>query len=411
MTKIRIALDCRFGEAKQGVGTAVMALAKALSESDIDNQEYTFIVHEEMRSWLAPYVGGSCKLVGISQPAQPCLRTFVRKVPLFRKMYRSARKRISGTERFPVSDGFVEQNGFDLVHFPTQVAYLTKVRTIYQPWDLQHLHYPEFFAKEEVDRREKEYRAFCNQATFICVQAEWTKEDLHKQYGLPKEKICVIPWGSVLDAYKPINSEHLSKTRERYSLPGQFFFYPAVTWPHKNHIVIIRALSHLKECGIRPDLYFTGMATEHKAVLDRAASDLGVSSQLHYLGFLSPEELQAMYCMSTALVFPSKFEGFGLPILEAFHARTAVISSNATTLPEVGKDGALYFDPECPKELAQHMQGVWQNPALRQALIERGSSCLSSYSMKKTVKEFQRLYEKTAKQARAGNEEVVWSRR
>lgn len=396
--RLRIALDCRIGDSKQGIGTAVIALAKTMSESNIESQEYTFIVQEKMIGWLAPFVGGPCQIVGVPDSAPSLLRTSLRKVPLFRRLYRNVRRRVSG-ESFPVSDGYVEQNAFDLVHFPTQVAYLTAIPTIYQPWDLQHLHYPEFFSQEEVNRREKEYRAFCNQATYICVQAEWTKDDLHRQYGIPKEKICVIPWGSVLDAYRPVNSEQLSKTRERYGLPANFFFYPAVTWPHKNHVVLIRALSYLQKRGVRPDVYFTGTVTEHKRVLDRTANELGVSAQLHYLGFLPPEDLQAMYRLSTALVLPSKFEGFGLPVLEAFHARTAVISSNATTLPEVGQDGALYFDPESPQELAQQMHGILENSAERQALIERGSTVLSGHSMMKTVEEFQRLYEKTVKQS------------
>jgi len=255
---------------------------------------------------------------------------------------------------------------------------------------------------EEVKRREKEYRAFCNQAAYVCVQAEWTKEDILKHYDIPKERICVIPWGSVLDAYLPVGSEYLSKAREKYALPRQFFFYPAVTWPHKNHIVIIRALKYLKEQGLYPDVYFTGMTTEHKTVLDRAAGELGVLPQLHYLGFVHPEDLQAMYCLSTALIFPSKFEGFGLPILEAFQARTVVISSTATTLPEVAKDGALYFDPESPHELAKQMRGVWENLTTRHSLIEKGTAILSSYSMKKTVEEFQKLYEKVIEQPTRG---------
>jgi len=309
-------------------------------------------------------------------------------------LYRQVRRRIYGEDRIPVSDGYVEQNEFDLVHFPTPTGYLTKIPTIYQPWDLQHVHYPEFFGQEEVERREKQYRAFCNQAAYVCVQAEWTKEDVRKQYDIPEERICVIPWGSVLDAYSPVGSEHLSRAKEKYALPGQFFYYPAVTWRHKNHIVILRALRFLKERGVRPDVYFTGMTTEHKVMLDRAASELGVLPQLHYLGFVHPEDLQAMYFLSTALIFPSKFEGFGLPILEAFWARTAVISSTATTLPEVAKDGALYFDPDSPQELARQMQSVWENPTMRQSLIEKGTMILSSYSMRKTVEAFQELYER-----------------
>jgi glycosyltransferase involved in cell wall biosynthesis len=99
---------------------------------------------------------------------------------------------------------------------------------------------------------------------------------------------------------------------------------------------------------------------------------------------------------ATALVFASKFEGFGLPILEAFHARLPVICSNASTLPEVAGDAALYFDPDSPEELASLMKAVMDRPDIREDLIKRGTAVLSRYSIDEFAANIQMLYSRTA---------------
>jgi glycosyltransferase involved in cell wall biosynthesis len=182
-------------------------------------------------------------------------------------------------------------------------------------------------------------------------------------------------------------------TIHKYALPEQFFFYPAVTWPHKNHEIIIRALHQLKtRLGKTPDVFFTGATTDFRSMLDGSARELGVSAQLHYLGFVTADELQTIYHMATAMVFPSKFEGFGLPILEAFHSRLPVLCSSATTLPEIAGGAALFFDPDKPEDLSTLLDKVLGDASLRQSMIEKGSKTLAQYSIKRTAAEFQALY-------------------
>jgi glycosyltransferase involved in cell wall biosynthesis len=399
--KLHVAIDCRINDFRQGIGTAVQALAKALSDSNIRDQEYTFIVRENMRHCLAPYIYGPCRLEAVPESKLSGIKSALRWIAPLRFLWRSIR---GVTLRVPNSDGFVESLRVDVVHFPTQVAYLTKLPSIYQPWDLQHLHYPNFFSKAEFARRETEYRAFCEQASCVCIQAEWTKQDVILNYGLAEDKLEVIPWGPVFDAYRDPSAEECRSTVEKYRLPSQFFFYPAVTWPHKNHEIILRALHLLKsENGATPHVYFTGASTDHRSILEELGQELGISEQLHYLGFVTPAELQAIFKVATAMIFPSRFEGFGLPILEAFHAQLPVLSSNASTLPEVARDGALYFDPDSPAELSGLMKDILDSPELRQDLIEKGLLALSRYSMDQTASDFQSLYVRIAELASQNN--------
>jgi glycosyltransferase involved in cell wall biosynthesis len=392
--KLRVAIDCRMENHQQGVGTAVLALAKALSDSNAADQEYTFIVREAMQDWLAPYIYGPCRLVGVPASKTSALKTVLRQVAPLRFIWQKLRV---GMGRIPVSDGYIEAQQFDLVHFPTQAAYLTELPSIYQPWDLQHLHYPNFFSKDEFARRELQYRAFCEQASCVCVQAEWTKQDVMHHFGLAKEKLEVIPWGPVFDAYQDPSEEECRNAVAKYKLPSHFFFYPAVTWPHKNHEIILRALHILKNENVAvPHVYFTGASTPYRSTLEELADELGVSEDVHYLGFVTPTELQAIFKVATAMIFPSRFEGFGLPILEAFYARLPVLSSNASTLPDVAGDGALYFNPDSPMELSGLMKDILDSLELRQGLIDKSSLVLRDYSMGKTVASFQELYVKIA---------------
>jgi glycosyltransferase involved in cell wall biosynthesis len=358
------------------------------------DQEYTFVVHENRLDWLAPYIHGPCRLVGIPMPSPSRAKALLRDITPIRLLWRKLRPK---TIQVPTSDGYVESQHFDAVHFPTQTAYLTELPSIYQPWDLQHLHYPQFFSKAEYDLREGYFRAYCASATYVCVQANWTKRDIVERYGISDDKVVVIPWGSTFDAYETLSAETMWDTSKKYRLPDQFFFYPAATWQHKNHEVILRALSILKSAdGSAPDVYFTGLETEYRHTLDSLAQELDVSKQAHFLGFVTAAELQAIYGAATAMIFPSKFEGFGLPILEAFHSQLPVISSNATTLPEVARDAAVYFDPNSPAELAVLMKKILDSPLLRQDLARKGSLVLSNTSIEDTALRFQALYEKIA---------------
>ncbi len=398
--KLRVAIDCRISDFEQGVGTALLALAKALSDSEVTDQEFTFIVPENSKRQLVPYVYGPCRLEGIPESTFSTVKASLRRIAPLRFIWKKLidlKKLHNETAQIPVSDGYVESHQFDVVHFPTPVAYLTDLPSIYQPHDLQHLHHPQFFSETAFAERERMYRAFCNQASYICVHAEWTKLDLVKCYETSPDKVVVIPWGSVFGAYKDPSSEEIRSTVDKYRLHDRFFIYPARTWPHKNHEVILRALHILKrEQGIAPHVYFTGSYTEHRLSLDKLAKELKVSEQLHFLGFVTPAELQAIFHTAAAMIYPSRFEGFGLPILEAFQARLPVLSSNATTLPEVGRNGALYFDPDSPSDLSALMAKLLNSSELRQDLVAKGTLLLSQYSFRDTAASFRALYAKTA---------------
>ncbi len=292
-----------------------------------------------------------------------------------------------------ISDGTIEAAGVDLVHFLLTLGFLTKVPSIYQPHDLQHLHLPDYFPPEEIARRELTYRTFCDRASLVVMMTSWGKEDLVARYGLPEEKVAVVPWGSVLSNYPTPSDADLEAIRNRMRLPERILLFPAQTWPHKNHLGFLDALAVLRDrLGLEVTAICPGKQTEHFAVIQARASELGLSEQVHFPGFVTPLELRALYTMATALVFPSLFEGWGLPVSEALSIGLPVTCSAIPSLLDVAGDAALTFDPNNPDQIADRIARLWNDRPLRQSLAERGRRRSERFTFDHTARLFRAHY-------------------
>lgn len=396
-SRLKIGLECRIDDPRSGVGATVSALAQALSESPAADQEYTFIVNRDTR-WLEPHIFGHSKIAYIDRHQPSRAKRSLKGISPLQPLLTAARLRFLTP---PKSDGYVEAESFDVVHFLTPAGYRTSCPTIYQPHDLQHLHYPAFFSTDEFRQRDKSYRALCQQAAIVCVHTEWSKQDLIEKMGLPASKIAVVPWGCVFDPQEEILPDQEKLICEKLRVPPTFFLYPAVTWPHKNHVCILRAMQILRDQhGRDTQVCFTGRSTEYRVELDRLVDQLDLGRQVHFLGFLSPGELQALFKRAVAMVYPSKFEGFGLPILEAYRSSLPVICARSSCLPEVAQDGALYFDPDRPEQLAACMLEILDNKKVRIEKQRRGLQIVSGSTFKRVAAEFQKLYRRVAESAR-----------
>lgn len=407
ISPLRVCVDARLagGGSLGGVEQFVIGLADGLSKlADGGAEEYRFLAYADNDEWLRPYVSGACRLMHGAAATRstgaaralarlPRVRSAARR--LLAPLLRSART----TSRLPLprSDGTVERAGFDLVHFPTQSAFLTDVPSIYHPWDLQHLHLPEYFTPEQIRKREAEYRAFCAQARMVSVASRWQKEDLVRQYGLPDEKVRVVPAAPVVAAYPVPTADDLEAARRKFALPPRFVFYPAQTWPHKNHARLLEALAALRDReGLAVPLVSSGKKNDFYAEIERRARELNLEGQVHFLGFVSPLELQALYRLCRAVVFPTLFEGFGMPLVEAFEAGAPVACSNVTSLPEQAGDAALLFDPRDTEALAAAVRAVWTDDALARTLVTRGRERVRAFTWERTARTFRAHYRRLA---------------
>jgi glycosyltransferase involved in cell wall biosynthesis len=225
----------------------------------------------------------------------------------------------------------------------------------------------------------------------------WGRRDFVESYGLSPEKVTVVPGGSVLHEYSAPTEADLDQLRARLSLADSFLLYPAQTWPHKNHERLLEALAHIRaESGTTIPLVCPGKQTREFRAIRELVEELGLADSVSFPGFVSSLELRGLYELATALVFPSRFEGWGLPICEAFESGLPVVSSTATGLPDVVGDAGLLFDPDDIAGMAAQVQRLWSDPGLREQLRERGAKRAAEFSFDHTARLFRAHYRQIA---------------
>jgi glycosyltransferase involved in cell wall biosynthesis len=403
MTPLRVCVDARMGAGRfGGVEQVLIGIAAGLSRLGDGDEEYLFLSYPGQDEWLRPYLEGPCR------PLHPRLSR-----P--RRLARTARAALM--ERLPVvgprhavrsSDGTIEAAGADVVHLPFQDALLTEVPSIYQPHDLQHLHLPDLFSRWMHDRREVVYRTHCERAAAVVTMTSWGREDLIRSYGLPADKVWVVPGASVLPEYPAPSARDLEQLRSRLSLPQAFLLYPAQTWPHKNHERLLEALALLRDReGAVVPVVCPGRQTSHYRRIRERVRELGVEEASRFPGFVSPLELRGLYELATGLVFPSRFEGWGLPVCEAFSAGLPVASSSATGLPDLVSEAGLIFDPDDTEQIADRVLRLWRDPELRVTLARRGKQRGAEFSFDRTAKLFRAHYRRIAQQPLSEEDRIL----
>lgn len=397
---LRVAIDARIPDGQWGgVQQVVMGIAKGLSLLG-GGDEYVFLGRQDTDRWLRPFLAGPCRLEFVPPRLGQTMRrrAYQRVSNLSPWLAESARRAAAALGRLsvpvPRSDGWIESLGFDLIHFTTQQAFITGLPSIYQPHDLQHIHLPELFNPLQVRYRDRTYRAFCNQATLVTVMTEWGRRDLCRAFGLSPALVAVVPWAPVAGLELPGPSG--KQTSRPPGILERYILYPAQTWPHKNHIALLEALALLRDRGLVVPLVCTGRLNEHFDEIRRRVEQLGLEAQVQFLGYVTTGELEAAFRSATAVVFPSRFEGWGLPVIEAFALGVPVACSNATVLPEVAGDAALMFDPDDVEDMAAAIGRIWGDVELRRLLAARGTERVSTLSWERTARTFRALYRSVA---------------
>jgi glycosyltransferase involved in cell wall biosynthesis len=403
MRPLRIGIDARLSGGHGGVEQVVIGVAGALSKLDDGEEEYLFLVNPGDDEWLRPHLGGPCRILEPGHP--PPRRGFAKRISwqLEARLPRRVADRwwpppTAGytpeeIHDLGISDGTIESAGVDVMHFLLTLGFLTRVPTIYQPHDLQHLHLPDFFTPREIARRELTYRTFCERAALVVMMTSWGKQDLVARYALPSEKVAVVPWGSVLSNYPTPSPQDLENVRRLMGLPDKFLLFPAQTWPHKNHLGLLDALAVLRdEHGLEVTTVCPGKQAEHFGQIEARVRELGLSGSVRFPGFVTPLELRSLYTTATALIFPSFFEGWGLPVSEALGMGLPVACSAIPSLMDVAGDAALTFDPSKPEEIAASVQRIWTDTGLRASLAERGRKRSERFTFDHTARLFRAHY-------------------
>jgi len=263
----------------------------------------------------------------------------------------------------------------DLMWFLTPFFIEVDVPFILTIWDMQHRlqpWFPEVSSSGEWHRREKFYSAAIRRASAVIAGTEAGKAEIVNFYDIPPERVSLIPHPTpafALCASREPRGEMLT----RYRIPEGYLFYPAQFWPHKNHVGLLLALHLLREKhGLKLPVVFVGSDKGNMKYVRQTAENLGLSSQVHFLGFVPREDMIELYRRAFALTYMTFFGPENLPPLEAFALGCPVIASNVPGAQEQLGDAALLVDPRDEKELAKAIKLLCDDLALRQKLIDRG---------------------------------------
>ena len=266
--------------------------------------------------------------------------------------------------------------GASLYHFPHyNVPRLLRAPYVVTVHDLIHQLFPEVLGsrfKLLVSRAMLGHAV--KHAERIITVSGYTRRDIARHCGVPEERIAVT-YNAVSPSFQRAPDDAVARLREELGLPGRFLLAVGVNRPHKNFPFLIDAFAQwVSRRGADAGLVICGMQGRDAAQLGRLAAERNVAKAVRFIDYLEHGKLPALYQAADALVFPSLYEGFGIPVIEAQRLGTPVISSSASCMPEVAGEGALYFDPRSPAEFGARLDDLYADPGNVARLVERGYS-------------------------------------
>lgn len=228
--------------------------------------------------------------------------------------------------------------------------------------------------------------------THFTAVSENTKKDLMRKFYIRSEKISVIPCAAS-DVFFPRNQAEIESFREKYSLPKRFFLAVGTLEPRKNFITLIQSFAQI--AGEIPSdiqlIIIGGKGWEYEEIF-REVKKMGVEDRVKFQGYIDEKELPLFYNAASCFVFPSLYEGFGIPPLEAMKSGCPVICSNTSSMPEVVGDAGILINPKSVSELAQAMKIVLSDEKLANDLREKGLLQAKKFSWQISASQMKSLF-------------------
>ncbi|HKI51351.1 MAG TPA: glycosyltransferase family 1 protein, partial [Geothermobacteraceae bacterium] len=231
--------------------------------------------------------------------------------------------------------------------------------------------------------------------------SEHVKSCLVEKYQLSPDKIDVIYNGFGADYEIIEDPRKLESIKNRYGLTRPFLYYPAATWPHKNHKNLLMAVKLLIDrYNFDGHLVLSGANFQAHSDVMQEVKRLGLDNTVKALGYLPYDDLPALFNLARIMVYPSLFEGFGIPLVEAMACGCPVICSDRTSLPEVAGEAALLIDPTSPEDIADKIWAAWNDEGNLASLRTRGLQRAEFFSWEKMAKKTIDVYRRTVENCR-----------
>jgi glycosyltransferase involved in cell wall biosynthesis len=369
---VRIAIDARKLH-DFGIGTYIRNLLKYLARLDQDT-EYVLLCRPQDREAV------------------------LRLGPNFRPVVEHS-KPYSLREQIMVPAHLLMEHA-DLFHEPHYVLPpLVPCRSVVTIHDCIHLMFPQYLPNRiAYGYARASLWAAARRAERILTVSETSKADILRYCDVPADRIVVVH-NAIDDRFNtPPTAEAIQRVRERYQLDGPFALYVGNIKPHKNLERLIDAFHIVLRSGYeRLRLLIIGDQISKYPRLRRAVDKYKLHKHVRFLGFVQDDTLAALYRLATVFVFPSIYEGFGLPPLEAMASGTPVVTSNTSSLPEVAGDAAVLVDPYSAESIADGITQVLSDESLRQQMSAKGLARAREFSWESSVQRIRDVYVEVAR--------------
>ncbi len=291
----------------------------------------------------------------------------------------------------------------DLLHVQYTGPLRCRVPLVVSVHDVSFLESPQYFTRFRAMQLRHTVKRTVQAAARVLTPSEFSRRAILRHYRIDEEKVVAVP-NAVSSTFRPMEREAAAaKVARQFQIPGPFILTVGDLQPRKNHLGLLSAFEDLLRAHphLPHRLVFVGKETWYSKELHRVVARSSVASRVHCTGFVEDVDLPLLYAACDLFVFPSFYEGFGLPILEAMACGRAVVCSNSTAMPDVADAAALLFDPNSTLEMTRAMADVLLNSELRMRLERLGSQRAALFSWERAANRTLGVYYEVAGVQRA----------
>lgn len=265
----------------------------------------------------------------------------------------------------------------------------SKVKKIVTIHDLIFIRYPKLYSFWDRKIHTLKFKYAAKKSDIIIAISEQTKKDIIKYFSIDPEKIEVIYQGCSNVFKNNFSEEHKNNVKKKFNLPNNFILNVGTIEERKNSLSIVKSIKN-----IDTKLVLIGKKTSYYEQIEKYAKENNIENKLIYLKNVSLEELAIIYQLADIFIYPSIFEGFGIPIIEALYSKTPVITNKNGVFPEAGGQNSIYIDPLNVNEIAEAIQFLLDNPLKREQITEKGYEFVQKFSDESIANNINNLYTK-----------------
>jgi glycosyltransferase involved in cell wall biosynthesis len=290
----------------------------------------------------------------------------------------------------------------DLLHVQFTGPLFCKVPQVVSVHDVSFLEHPEYFTRERCLQLRMTVRRTVRQAAMVLTGTEFARQSILRAYNVDPDRVRTIHIAAN-PTFRPLPREKAQReVRERFKIDGPFLLTVGDLQPRKNHIGLIQAVEALVETypQLRHKVVFAGKDTWFAPQIREAVKNSRIADRVHFTGFVEDDDLLRLYNACDCFVFPSFYEGFGIPILEAMACGRAVACANTSSMPEVADGAGILFDPQKKSEIVRALADILLDSELRARLERLGLQRAPLFTWNRTAERTLEIYQEVAEAKR-----------